>query len=880
MTPGPDPLPAPLGYPLAQHTLGNGLRVISSPDHQTPSVAVNIWYDVGSRHEEPGRTGFAHLFEHVMFQGSAHVGSGQHIALMQAAGASVNATTWFDRTNYFETLPTGGLDLALWLEADRMGSLLDALTQDNLDNQREVVKEEKRQRYDNVPYGDVMQRLIGLTFPADHPYGHTTIGSMDDLDAATLNDVQTFFATHYLPNNAVLSIVGDCDTETAFAKAEQYFGALPAGPTPADPDQTALPPVTGGPRAETAADVPADAVYLTWRLPAVGTGAFDALDLAFTVLGHGQTSRLYRALVRQHRAGRDGLGQHHGADRRHLAGPGLGPGPRRCADRAGRGDAGRRDRPAGHRRADPGGAAARQGAVRAALAARAGPDRLPRRRVLGVRHPVRHAAPGEHPGGRDLRRHAGRRPRRPAGLVRRRPADHPGLPEGGPMTDPLRPPPIAPPGPWHFPQPERRRLDNGLQVVAYRLPGQYVIAAHLVLDIPLNAEDPDQEGVATICARTLDEGTRSHAGEEFAELLETAGAGFGIDVTLSGVQTVLDVPASRLDQAFRLFAEAVIEPALAEADVERHVQLRLAEIEQAQANSAQVASIAYRRVVYDAATRASRMTGGESASVARVTPDAVRAFHEATFGPAGSTLVLAGDFGQDPFALAEQSFGGWANPGQQHTPHLPVGAGPRSALLVDRPGSVQADLRLGGFGPDRTDPRWADLTVGSYAMGGAFLSRLNAVLREEKGYTYGVRMAFSPLRQGGSYAVQGSFRTGVLADAVAEALRLLDIAGHPFSRREVDEAVSYFTGVSPLRYATADGVADQAATQLVMGLGSDYVDRSLADLRAVTPESATAAYRSVVDLDALSLVVVGEAAVLAEPLRGLGFDLQVVGARA
>src|SRR3954447_22120201 len=230
-----------LGYPIVQQTLDNGLRVISSPDHLAPSVAVNIWYDVGSRDEEEGRTGFAHLFEHVMFQGSAHVASGQHIALLQAAGAVVNATTWFDRTNYFETLPTGGLDLALWLEADRLGSLLDALTQESLDNQREVVKEEKRQRYDNVPYGDVMERLIRLTFPADHPYGHTTIGSMDDLNAATLEDVQSFFRSHYLPSNAVLSIVGDVEPEVAFERAETYFGHLHGGQKPAKAPAAPLP---------------------------------------------------------------------------------------------------------------------------------------------------------------------------------------------------------------------------------------------------------------------------------------------------------------------------------------------------------------------------------------------------------------------------------------------------------------------------------------------------------------------------------------------------------------------------------------------------------------------------------------------------------------
>jgi zinc protease len=287
-----------LGYPIVEHRLDNGLRVISSPDHIAPSVAVNIWYDVGSRDEELGRTGFAHLFEHVMFQGSAHVASGQHIALLQAAGAMVNATTWFDRTNYFETLPTGGLDLALWLEADRMATLLDALTQENLDNQREVVKEEKRQRYDNVPYGDVMELLNTLTFPPEHPYGHTTIGSMEDLDAATLEDVHNFFRRYYVPNNAVLSIVGDVEPEDAFERAEIYFGHLAADSKPDKPAAGPLEPLCGMPRTETSDQVPADAVYFSWRLPARGGVNFDALDLAFSILGHGQTSRLHQQLVR------------------------------------------------------------------------------------------------------------------------------------------------------------------------------------------------------------------------------------------------------------------------------------------------------------------------------------------------------------------------------------------------------------------------------------------------------------------------------------------------------------------------------------------------------------------------------------------------------
>jgi len=287
-----------LDYPIAECTLGNGLRVIISPDHAAPAVAVNLWYDVGSRHEDAGKTGFAHLFEHVMFQGSAHVKPGEHIAVMQSAGASVNATTWFDRTNYFEALPLGGLELALWLEADRMGTLLDALTQENLDTQREVVKEEKRQRYDNVPYGDVMERLVRLTFPAGHPYAHTTIGSMADLDAASLDDAHAFFRAHYMPNNAVLTLVGDVEPNQGFALTERYFGGLSAqSHVPVEP-VAALGPISGSPREESSADVPADAVYLTWRLPQLGTPEFDAVDLALSVLGQGQTSRLHQHLVR------------------------------------------------------------------------------------------------------------------------------------------------------------------------------------------------------------------------------------------------------------------------------------------------------------------------------------------------------------------------------------------------------------------------------------------------------------------------------------------------------------------------------------------------------------------------------------------------------
>lgn len=436
-------------------------------------------------------------------------------------------------------------------------------------------------------------------------------------------------------------------------------------------------------------------------------------------------------------------------------------------------------------------------------------------------------------------------------------------------------PPLQPPAPWSYPLPTEHRLDNGLRILVHQVPGQQVISANLMLDLPLNAEARDLEGVATLCARALDEGTASNPGERFAEVLENEGAAFAASQGLSGLQAMLDVPATRFAAALPLLAEAVREPELRDSDIARHVALRLAELDQLKANSAQLASWAFRNAALDPSLRAQRLIGGEPDTVAAVTPDAARDFHRRHYGPRGATLVLAGDFADDPVEIARAAFEHWQNPDQIGVEHQATAPAPPTLTLVDRPGSVQADLRLGGFGVDRHDPRWPDFQVGSYAVGGAFLSRLNKVLREERGYTYGVSLQNSPMRSGGTYAVSGSFRTEVLAPALVEARALLDISDRPITRAEVDDAINYFAGVSPLRYATAEGIADQTASNVAQGLALDYVNTYLAGIRAATPESATAAYADVVDLAALTLVVVGDAETLVPELAAAGFAVNV-----
>jgi zinc protease len=291
---------------IERHSLDNGLRIILSRDPSAPMVAVNLWYDVGSKHERPGKTGFAHLFEHMMFQGSENVEKGQHFSLVQAAGGTLNASTWLDRTNYYETLPGHELEMALWLEADRMASLLPAMTQEKLDNQRDVVKNERRWSVDNQPYGDWDERIQALVYPEGHPYHHPTIGSMQDLSAASLDDVRDFFATWYAPNNAVLTIAGDFETDTALAMIERHFGPIPANEAKPPPPGMGVDPLIGSDTRVTVPDqVPLPRIYLAHRIPPFGTDAFDALDVAADVLGSGRASRLYASLVREQRLAQD-----------------------------------------------------------------------------------------------------------------------------------------------------------------------------------------------------------------------------------------------------------------------------------------------------------------------------------------------------------------------------------------------------------------------------------------------------------------------------------------------------------------------------------------------------------------------------------------------
>ena len=434
-------------------------------------------------------------------------------------------------------------------------------------------------------------------------------------------------------------------------------------------------------------------------------------------------------------------------------------------------------------------------------------------------------------------------------------------------------PAVAAPPRWRFGMPHAAWLDNGLEVLICPREGQHIASVCLSLDIPLDAEPSHIEGVATITQRCLDEGTVAHPGITFSEALEDIGAVLDGSVGFSASQLFLDVPTAGLAQALKLLAEVVTQPELAPVQVERHRELRLADIDQTLASSARSAQVGFRKACIPRRFRVSRMAGGSATRVAAITADDVRDFHATHYRPEGATVIISGDLTSEVYSWVEAAFGGWEVPGTVNPLHTPITPRARHRWLIDRPGAVQADIRLGGLGIDRTDPRWADLQVANYALGGAFLSRLNRVLREEHGFTYGVHLVNQPMRTGGLLAVQGSFRTEVVAQAVALAAEIVDLSHNPITEEEVAQAVRYYTASAPLRYSTAAGVTQHLAALVAAGLSAEFIDANTYALSQVTAASATAALTGLLRPDQLSLVVVGSAEHLAGPLAEAGWAL-------
>ena len=446
------------------------------------------------------------------------------------------------------------------------------------------------------------------------------------------------------------------------------------------------------------------------------------------------------------------------------------------------------------------------------------------------------------------------------------------------MTQPR--PAVGAPTAWAFPQPTSHRLDTGLSVLAYDVPGQYVASVRLVVPFPLRSEPAPLEGVAALMARTLDEGTDAHTSSEMASLLERSGTVLSAATGESGLAVDVDVPMPKLGTALDLLRQCLDEPVFPPNEVHRHVQSRLAEIEQDRSTPARRAMLQLVRTIFDPADRASRPAGGSPETVARVDSAAIAAFHGDHLRADGATLVVSGALPGDLTSVVAGTLGGWQGaPGRVGVETTaPVYAADRARIVVvDRPGSVQAELLVAAPGPDRRTPvGWAAYPVLSFLVGGSPSARVDAVLREEKGYTYGIRSGFRPRRVGGLFVTAGSVRADVAVPALELLLGILDGARDGFTSEETRRGVDFVAKTAPGRYATADAIADEAATMAMDGLTTDFTTELLGKVRALTPDALTQAYREVVD-GSWTVVVVGDAESLVEGLTGLGRgDVSVV----
>jgi zinc protease len=871
--------------PFAWFALGNGLTVIVHEDHKAPIVAVNVWYHVGSRNERPGRTGFAHLFEHLMFNGSEHAPGDWNKVLDRLGATDVNGTTNEDRTNYFQTVPASALDTVLWMESDRMGHLLGAVTQAKLDEQRGVVQNEKRQN-ENQPYGRVDELTSASVYPKGHPYSWPVIGSMEDLQAASLDDVHQWFKTWYGPGNAVLVVAGDVTVAEARAKVEKYFGDIPPGP-PLERQEKWVARRTGEQRAVMEDRVPQARLYLVWNTAEWGAPDDGLLDLAAGVLTGGKSSRLYKRLVYDERIATD-VSAYQGSSElgsnfsiTATARPGgdlaavekaireelarfLDKGP--TADELSRV---RTQRLAGLVRAveKVGGYSAGGFFGKA--------DILARSLVFGGRpdfwrtqaEQVKRATPAEVLGA--ARRWLGdgvfALEVRPAGkpAAAATGADRSKVPEPGPAPAPS------------FPEARRLTLSNGLRVVVAERHAVPVVQLQLLVDAGYASDQFATPGTARLAGEVLDEGTKTRTSLQIDDELDRLGASLGARSNLDLTTVSLSALKANLDRSLALFADVVLNPAFPQADFDRMKQQLLAAIGREGADPFATGMRVLPGLLYGKGhAYANPLTGsGTSAAVESIGRDDVERWWSTWFRPNNATLVVVGDTSAgEILPKLEKLFGGW-KPAPVPQKNLGPVSRPegRRLFLVDRPGSIQSLVLVAQVIGPRANPQEIAQTTMNTVLGGQFTSRVNMNLREEKHWSYGA--ATSLLDARGPRLFWGY--APVQADKTKESLAELqkEIRGirgeRPVTAEELAMAQSRRSLALPGRWEGASAIAASLAEIVRFGFPDDYFKDYAGRVRAVTLDDVTQAARAI-DPDRLTWVVVGDRKKVEAGLKELG----------
>ena len=852
-----------------EFTLDNGLRLIVHEDHKAPIVAVNIWYHVGSKNEKAGKTGFAHLFEHLMFNGSENYDD-EYFKPFELVGAtSMNGTTNFDRTNYFENVPNTALDMALWMESDRMGHLLGAITQEKLDEQRGVVQNEKRQG-DNQPYGTVDYRILEGLFPVGHPYSWNVIGSMDDLDAASLEDVHEWFKTYYGPNNVVIVVAGDVNPQEALEKVEKYFGDIPPGPPIAKPREWIV--KLEHDKRETMQDrVPQARIYKVWGAPNFVSEDADLLQLADAVLTGGKNSRLYERLVYKDQTATSVSGSLFSGE--------IGGYYELQAT------------------VQPGGdiEAVRQAIdeeMQRFLAEGLTKDELARVKaqlksgfVRGVeriggfggksdilaQNAIYAGDPGFYT--TSLDRFEAATPKTIQAAAKR------WLSAGSYQLDVLPFPELqaategadrsALPETNSFPEVkftefERSNLSNGLELIVAHRATVPVVNLLMRFDAGFASDQFGEPGTSSLAMAMLDEGTRTRTALEISDELARLGAYFGAGSGIDTSGVSISALKENLNESLELYADVVLNPAFPQKELDRLRTARLARIKQEKTQPIGIALRVLPALMYgrDHAYSLPLTGSGTEESVARITRDSLVDYHQTWFRPNNATMIVVGDTTMDEIKpKLEKLFRRW-QPGNVPTKNIGnVDLPDKDRIyIIDRPDAVQSIIFAANVAPPAGQGNEIAIETMNEIIGGSFTSRINMNLREDKHWAYGARSVVVSTKGQRPYIAYAPVQTDKTMESMAEIKRELKeyLGENPATDEELEKVKNNNTLSLPGRWETASAVLRDIGEIVTYDLPDDYWDTYADNVRNLSLEQIAEAADDVIKPDNLLWVVVGD----------------------
>jgi len=862
--------------PYQQFTLANGLRVVVHEDHNTPKVAVSVWYHVGSMNEPQGKSGFAHLFEHLMFNGSEHHDKEYMPPLQEVGVSGVNGSTALDQTWYYEIVPTGGLERVLWLESDRMGYLLGAVTQAKLDEQRAVVQNEKRTR-ENQPYALMDERAAQAVFPLGHPYHHSTIGSMEDLTAASLEDVKSWFRQYYGASNAVVTLSGDVTVAQARTLMEKYFGSIPAGPPTGR--VTAWVPVLDRDKTEVMQEaVPQTAMAWSWPVPGRGTAESPALRMAAQILGRGKTSRLYQALVRDQQIATSASASYNSYA---IAGTfSIDVRLKPEVDRA-----------------------VAEAAIKAVIAEflAKGPTEaeLKRTRTTSYADTARSMEsiyvkamalsdgalfagnPGQYQvderrfaevTAQDVRASAGGWLARPSYRLTILPYGSHGV--AADTADRSKLPALGASPDLKLPALREAKLSNGIRVILSERPGTPTVELAMVFDAGQAAEQHMKRGLQGFTLGMMDEGSKTLGAQAFAEQQAMLGARLWAYGDSDTADFALSALPRSLAGSVALWADYIRNPGFRPEDLERDRALHLSGLSQSLADPGEIAQRTFGNLLYGPDHAYGVTLAGRAETLKSITRDDLTAFHESWIRPDNAVIYASGNVELPALVAAlEKAFGDWRAParpkGVKTLDSLAGRTAPR-IVLVDKPGAIQSVIRVGQIVPAGLDAADFELGAMNDVLGGNFTSRLNMNLREGKGWTYGANSYIADARGPQVFGVA----TGIQTDKTAEALREIDkeIRAIQHSRQATQEELDLLAKgqvlALPGQFETNQAMVGYLQYVNRFGRPYDYVTTLPKKYQALTPDTITAA-AAVLRPDALTWVIVGDLARIEQKVRAL-----------